>query len=174
MIADYPRPDPVRMEDAEADRFDTLIEMVQAIRSLRVELSVPEGTDVEVFFDAEPGVAAWLGERATWMKRLARVKRFASRHEATDWPEKSPAVLVRGIEIRLPIVGLVNVEELTARLEKEEQKLDGDLTRLRARLDNPGFVAKAPPEVVEKDRALAEELQARLDRVRENLRLVRG
>ena len=171
MIADFPRPDPDRMEDAEADRFDTLIEIVQAVRSLRVDLSVPEGAEVELFFDTAPEEAAWLAERAVWLKRLARVKRFVWRGEE-GWPEKSPAILVRGIELRLPIGGLVNVEELRAKLEKDAFKLETEVGKIRKRLDNPGFVAKAPPEVIEKDRLLAEELEARLGKVRENLERV--
>ena len=171
MVADYPRPDPDRMEDAEADRFDTLIEIVQAVRSLRVDLSVPEGAEVELYFDTDREGAAWLAERAIWLRRLARVKRFVWRGDEA-WPEKSPAVLVRGIELRLPISGLVNVEELRAKLEKDALKLETEVGKIRKRLENPGFVAKAPPEVVEKDRAQAEELEARLAKVRENLERV--
>src|SRR5690606_40727604 len=90
MVADYPRPDPDRLEGDEADRFDALIEMVQAVRSLRVDLAVPEGAEVEVYFDADEERAAWLAERAIWLKRLAKVKRFVWRREE-PWPEKSPA-----------------------------------------------------------------------------------
>ncbi|WP_082343410.1 valine--tRNA ligase [Vulgatibacter incomptus] len=166
MIAAYPSPDPDRMEDAEADRFDTLIEIVQAVRSLRVELSVPEGAEVELYFDADAATASWLEDRAIWLGRLAKVKAFVPR--AKGWPEESPSVLVRGVELRLPITGLVDRAELLAKLAKEEQKLAIDLEKLEKRLGNPGFVAKAPPEVIEKDRALAQEMQARLGKIREN------
>jgi len=167
MIAAYPTPDPDRMQDAEADRFDALIEIVQAVRSLRVDLSVPESAEVDVHFAADPASAAWLQDRAGWLQRLAKVKRFVPREES--WPEDSPAVLVGGVELRLPIGGLVDRGELLAKLRKEADKLAGDLERIEKRLGNPGFVAKAPPEVIEKDRALAEETGARLAKVRDNL-----
>ncbi|HWV37479.1 MAG TPA: valine--tRNA ligase [Vulgatibacter sp.] len=173
MIAAYPTPDPDRMADAEADRFDTLIEIVQAVRSLRVDLSVPESAEVELHFAADPATGAWLRERAGWLQRLAKVRRFIPREEA--WPEDSPAVLVRGVELRLPIGGLVDREELLAKLRKEAEKLATDLERIEKRLGNPGFVAKARPEVIEKDRALARETGARLEKVRDNLaRISRG
>ncbi len=167
MIAAYPVPDPDRMADPESDRFDTLVEIVQAVRSLRVDLSVPDGAEVELFFDADPARSAWLEERGMWLERLAKVKRFVPR--ASEWPEESPSVLVHGIELRLPITGLVDRVELSAKLAKEAEKLQQEVIKIEKRLGNPGFVAKAPPEVVEKDRALAEEMIARLAKVRENL-----
>lgn len=174
MIADYPIPDPKRMADTEADRFDTLIEMVQALRSLRVDLSVPEGAEVEVYFDAEPEAATWLSARASWMKRLAKVSNFVHRAPGTEWPSGSPGVLVEGVELRLPLTGLVNKEELLAKLEKDAQKLDVEVQKIRKRLDNPGFVAKAPPEVIEKDRALVDEMAARLEKIRDNASRIAG
>jgi valyl-tRNA synthetase len=173
MIADYPRPDPARMSDAEADRFDTLIEIVQAVRSLRVDLQIPEGAAVELHFDADPTQSAWLAARGSWLERLAKVKGFRSREEGT-WPESSPSILVRGIELRLPIGGLVDVAELRSKLEKDAQKLEVEVKKIEGRLGNPGFVKKAPPEVIEKDRALADELAGKLAKTRENLTLLKG
>ncbi|HEY0840555.1 MAG TPA: valine--tRNA ligase [Vulgatibacter sp.] len=167
MIAAYPTPDPDRMADAEADRFDALIEIVQAVRSLRVDLSVPESAEVDLHFAAEPASAAWLRDRASWLQRLAKVKRFVPKEEG--WPEDSPAVQAGGVELRLPIGGLVDRAELLAKLRKEADKLAGDLDRIEKRLGNPGFVAKAPPEVIEKDRGLAQEMGARLAQVRDNV-----
>src|SRR5690606_37118324 len=89
MVADYPTPDPAHLEDAEADRFDTLVEWVQAIRSLRVDLAVPEGAEVEVFFDADDASTAWLATRVGWLGRLAKVKRAVPRAEG--WPARSPS-----------------------------------------------------------------------------------
>ncbi|HLV61266.1 MAG TPA: valine--tRNA ligase [Fredinandcohnia sp.] len=170
MIAPYPTPDPDRLEDAEADRFDTLVEWVQAIRSLRVDLSVPEGAEVEVFFDADEETTAWLASRVGWLRRLAKVKRAAPRAEG--WPEKVPSGFVRGIDFRIPLEGVVNREELVAKLRKEEEKLAAELEKIQGRLSNERFLARAPADVVAKDRALSEEMGARLAKVRENLAML--
>jgi len=171
MIAAYPVPDPARRDDPEAARFDILIELVQAVRSLRVDLAVPEGAEVELYFDApDAETAAWLEKRDIWLHRLAKVKRFVPR--AAGWPEGSPSILLRGIELRLPIPEQVDRVELASKLQKDAQKLEAEVRKIQGRLGNPGFVAKAPPEVVEKDRALAAEMSARLEKIRENIGLL--
>jgi valyl-tRNA synthetase len=171
MIAPYPVAEARWVEDRDADRFDLLIELIEAIRSLRVDVGVPEAAEVEVHFATEDGATGrWLEERASWMKRLAKVKALLPKERG--WPS-TPGVLVRGVEIRLALAGVVDVAELVKKLEKDEAKLAGDLAKVEGRLANPGFVAKAPPEVVEKDRGLAGELAAKLAKVRENLERVR-
>jgi valyl-tRNA synthetase len=170
MVADYPRPDPERLEDREAERFDTLVELVQAIRSLRVDLAIPESAEVEVYFDADPETSPWLQQRAGWLARLAKTRRFIPRSES--WPAASPSALVRGVEIRLPLTDLAQREELLGKWRKDEEKITGDLRRLEGRLNNPGFLAKAPPDVVEKDRGVADELRARLAKLQENLQML--
>jgi valyl-tRNA synthetase len=172
MVAAYPVADARWAEDRDSDRFDLLIELIEAIRSLRVDIGVPEGAEVEVHFATDDEASGrWLEERASWMRRLAKVKALVPKHRG--WPS-TPGTLVHGVEVRLALAGVVDVAELVKKLEKDEAKLAGDLAKVQGRLGNPGFVAKAPPEVVEKDRALAGDLTARLAKVRENLQRVRA
>jgi valyl-tRNA synthetase len=76
--------------------------------------------------------------------------------------EKRPASAVAvgdGFEVRVGLAGAVDVGAESARIDKEIGKLDADLTGIQKKLANPAFVEKAPAEVVEKDRARAEELR---------------
>ena len=61
--------------------------------------------------------------------------------------------IVSGAELFLPLAGLINIEEEIARLEKELEKLDKEVERVQKKLSNQGFVAKAPAEVIDGERA---------------------
>jgi valyl-tRNA synthetase len=62
-------------------------------------------------------------------------------------------------ELYLPLEGLIDVNAEKARLQKELGKIAADVGRVEAKLNNPGFAAKAPPPVIEENRRLLDELK---------------
>ena len=80
--------------------------------------------------------------------------------------------VVGTVQVLLPLAGVVDVDALRAKLEKDLKKIEAEIQSLKGRLNNPGFVNKAPAEVVEGARAAlaeaeqqAEVLRARLARL---------
>jgi valyl-tRNA synthetase len=82
---------------------------------------------------------------------------------------QSVAYVGSGLEIYVPLAGLIDVDAERERLSKELARADQELAGVLRKLENPNFVAKAPPDVVEKDRARVEELKARKAKLQENL-----
>ena len=88
---------------------------------------------------------------------------------AAAWPAQSAATLVSGCEVYCALSGLVDFEAERARLSKELDKLEKEAAKLDKKLSNPGYLAKAKPEIVEKDRAKHAEAAAKADLVRTQL-----
>jgi len=136
---------------------------VDAIRNIRGEMNVPPKVvlaDVEIGSlsgDAEATVREELGR----IHRLAKVKDVTVRAGGAPIEKKQASAVAvgDGFEVRVGLAGAVDVAGESARIDKELAKLEGDLAGITRKLENPSFVAKAPPEVVEKDRARAEELR---------------
>jgi valyl-tRNA synthetase len=84
-------------------------------------------------------------------------------------PPQSATWVGEGLSVFVPLAGLLDLDEERARLQKEFSRLQTDVAGLRRKLDNPSFVARAPAEVVEKDRARVAELEQRSSKVLENL-----
>ena len=80
------------------------------------------------------------------------------------------ASVVSGVEIYLPLKGLIDVEKETARLQKELESLDREIKRAAGKLNNAGFVAKAPADVVEKEREKKQEYEEKKAAVAERFR----
>lgn len=74
---------------------------------------------------------------------------------ATDLiaPEKSMSSVLSGVELYMPLAGLLDLEEEVKRLEQELKRLDDEVTRVQKKLGNEGFVAKAPQNVVDAEKA---------------------
>jgi valyl-tRNA synthetase len=94
------------------------------------------------------------------VSRLANVERLQL-HLAAATPRvpQSAVGVGSGFEVRVPLAGVIDVAAETARIDKELARTDADLEGIEKKLSNPNFVARAPTEVVEKDRARAEELR---------------
>ena len=76
------------------------------------------------------------------------------------------SAVVQGAEVFLPLDGLVDLDEERARLAREAEKLLTDLEGVKRKLRNQDFLAKAKPEVVEKEKARLAQLEETLDKLK--------
>ena len=83
-------------------------------------------------------------------------------------------MLPSGVEIVLPLAGVVDLTQECGRLRSEAASLEKQLAALTGRLGNERFVAKAPAEIVATERAKALEWGARLDQLRAKVRSLCG
>jgi valyl-tRNA synthetase len=150
--------------DEAAERgFGPVIGIVDAIRNIRGEMNVPFKVvleDVEIGSLA-PEAAATVREELGRVHRLANVKnvRVLSDGAAPAKRGQSAVAVGAGFEVRVGLAGAIDLAAESTRIDKEIAKLDQDLASVGKKLENPSFVAKAPPEVVEKDRARLAELR---------------
>jgi valyl-tRNA synthetase len=77
-------------------------------------------------------------------------------------------------EIYVPIEGLLDVAASEAKARKDLAGVEKDLQRTQGKLGNQGFVAKAPPEVIEKERGIEAELLGRQAALNERLALLKS
>jgi valyl-tRNA synthetase len=188
-LAAYPEREP-RWEDAEVEAgMDLLMQVVARVRSLRAEMGVPPKARVDLHLgswaaaDAQPGAtAAGAGGQAAAtqappaaMASLAAQEpliRFLCRVQSVSDgvpPPHAVRDLVAGIEVALATESAGPGAEERERLERELDKIAGDIARAEERLANAAFLAKAPPAVVEGGRTRLAELRERQEMIRASL-----
>ena len=152
-------------EAAEAD-MNLVMEIIRAIRNARAEYDVKAGRRIAAVIAAGEAHALLQAQRET-LVALARIDEGALSIAETlsDKPAEALALVIGGIEAYLPLAGMVDLEEEKARLESELANTAGEISRVEKLLSNQGFVSKAPPAVVQKERdklATYQEQQAKL------------
>jgi valyl-tRNA synthetase len=174
LAAPYPATGAV---DEGAERgFQPLLDAIDAIRNVRGEMNVAPRAQVAVDVASEdPAVLEVFRRDRGLVQRLANVARCDVHAAAATRPAPTSAVAVgRGFELRVHFGNAVDVAAETARIDKEIGKLDQDLAGLVRKLENPSFVQKAPPEVVEKDRARAGELREKRGKLEAHRAMLSG
>ena len=117
---------------------------------------------------ADEGIAAGLAEQIAVLQRLGRCERIEVGSDVAKPPESATQVLA-GVEVYVPLSGLMDLAAERKRLQKERDNLRGHIERLTGKLANEGFVSKAPAAVVEKERQRLAEMKDRLALLERNL-----
>ncbi|MEM8572036.1 MAG: valine--tRNA ligase [Pseudomonadota bacterium] len=141
--------------DAQADdEMNWVIGLIDEIRSVRAQMHVPAGARVTLIgLDVAPERAALLAASQALVAKLARVERFETAEVA---PKGAVTLAVSGASFCLPLADVIDIDEERKRLGKALDKLQKEARGLRSKLANEAFLAKAPEEVVDENRARLE------------------
>ncbi|MGE4298792.1 MAG: valine--tRNA ligase [Desulfovibrionaceae bacterium] len=154
----YPAAAPERADATLEERMALLQETVVAVRNIRGELNIGPAKELDLIIrpasDLDHGRLLEMGDM---IRHLARVGKLDVRPDAAA-PKASASAVVRGNECRVPLKGLIDFDAELARLDKELGKADKELLAVEKKLANQGFVAKAPADVVQKEREKADAL----------------
>ncbi len=168
MIQPYPAA-PTSWIDPETDRrMDYLMGVVRAVRNLRAEMNCPPGKEVKVIFCGQEIDLAFLRQQQPYLRALARV---GSAEFLSDGgrPRGAATAVFGATEIYLPLDDLINLEEEKARLSREVNKAEEELRRVRQKLANGDFLAKAKAGVIEKERQKANQFEEKIRTLKTSL-----
>ena len=153
----------------EAERaVGMLCGVVGAVRSTRARYGISPKQELDVVVNAQAENIDVLNELSAQIISLARVGNLTVACGA-EKPAESAAVVVDGAEVYSVLTGMVDFEAERVRLAKEQKKLSGEVTKLDKKLSNPGFLSKAAPEIIEKDRAKLADAKDQLARIEAQL-----
>ena len=160
MVAAWPRASSLaRFIDPGAEAsISRLIEIVVGVRAVRARYAIPPKRALDIVIrttgDADN---QWVNGEFGRMASLAGVGEFVAGTGA-EKPAHSATVIASGMEIYIPLEGLVDFDAERDRLAKERDKAATELERLGKKLGNEGYLAKAAADIIDKDRARADEL----------------
>ncbi len=168
MVAPFPRPDD-RWLDPEAEALaGQLIAAIRGVRNLRADLGIAPSARITVRLPSSvpPQTRVLLEQYLGLLARVGTVEVLAP----LEHPVGEPSVVVDGIgEIFVPVRGLVDTAEVRDRLERELLKVRKDLEQVEGKLARADFVARAPQEIVAKEKEKAGALRERAENLQRHL-----
>ena len=169
ILAHWPNQDVLDqfIDEASEETIALACDVVSAARSARSRYNISPKTPLTVVVNAGEKLEA-VQKQSELIASLACIEQLVIERQA-EKPAGSIVSLSSGIQIYTVLTGLVDFDKERKRLENEKSKVSSDIQKLEKRLSNPGYLAKAAAEIVEKDKALFEELQDKLQRIDEQL-----
>lgn len=169
MISKWPVADE-SLVDPEAERgMNAIMDSIKAIRNMRAEVNANPGKKIPAIMLVSEDLREVVAHNDSYIKLLGGIDNLELRPLNGKKPENAMAAVVTGIEVYLPLAGLIDVEKETQRLSKELAAMEKDLQRAGGKLNNAGFLAKAPEDVIAKERAKYEELSGKIEAVKKRM-----
>ncbi len=166
MVASYPTSNKNMSNTAAEEEIDTLIEMVRSIRNLRSEFRIHQHQDIEVIIES-PEIAKIAKPELNLIKSLARVSSIDFEGSIEGGVTKNDCVtlVLKSGTIRVPLAGLVNIDQEKERLTNEISDIEKNRDQLSQRLNDRKFLDRAPEDVVDREKYRLSQLEERKDRI---------
>ncbi|HTR98109.1 MAG TPA: class I tRNA ligase family protein, partial [Bacteroidota bacterium] len=164
-----PAADPALIDTAVERQMAFVQGLIEAVRAIRSEMSIPPSADVTLTVTAGAAhPAGALRAYEGYMQRLARVTQVTIAR-AGERPPLAASAIVEGEELFVPLAGLIDLDRERARLTKELERVEGMLRGIRAKLGSEAFTAKAPPDVVAREREKLASFEATREKLARNI-----
>ena len=164
-VAAWPTVNPALTDTDAAEEMKLLVEIIRAVRNIRAEVNTPMSKKVNLILKAkDANISAILEKNASYIERFCNPEALTIGVEVEE-PAQAMTAVVTGVELILPLQGLINIDEEVKRLEKELDKLNKEVERVQKKLGNEGFVKKAPEKVIEEERAKEKDYVEKRDAV---------
>ncbi|MCE7793483.1 valine--tRNA ligase [Salipaludibacillus sp. CUR1] len=168
-VASWPEKKEELMNEQAVKDMQLLQEIIRSVRNTRSELNVPMSREITLHVKADSQeVLEQLERGEAYLQKFCNPSELKIGKELTA-PEKSMSSVLSGVELYMPLAGLLDLDAEIQRLEGELKRLDGEVTRVQKKLGNEGFIKKAPEKIVEEERAKEKDYLDQKDKVQQRL-----
>ncbi len=165
MLQPYPEADASKVDEQATNDIEWLKNVIIGIRNIRGEMNISPGKMLPVYFNnGSPQDKQRLENNQQFLSKLAKLDSVTWLNQGEEAPMSATA-LVGDMEILVPMAGLIDKDAELARLNKETEKLQKELMKVKGKLNNEKFVSKAPEEVVAKEKSRLEEMETTLSKL---------
>jgi valyl-tRNA synthetase len=173
MTSPYPAP---RSEDIdqEAERLvGSLMELTRSVRQARSDFGVPPASKLSpIVATSDPLIAELFKAQGPLLLNLMGASKLELADPDMQKPKEAASNILSWGEVWTPLAGHIDPKAESARLSKEADKLAKDIKAAQAKLNNPDYIKKAPPEIVEETAERLETMQTRLEAIERSKALV--
>ena len=173
MIAPWPKIDKKSIDDDIEKNMIKIMDIVKTIRNIKSDMNIPYSREIEIFLNiGDDDKLKLIKDNLYYIKSLIKTKSVnIGKH--IEKPEFSATGVLEGMEIFIPLKGIIDIDEEIKRLEKRLKKIINELDIASKKLSNQDFLNRAPDDIIQKEKSKANELRGIKERLQNNLQNLR-
>ncbi|MED4273607.1 valine--tRNA ligase [Weissella confusa] len=162
VVAAYPEVKAELDNPTAAADFQSLTDLIKAVRTIRTEANAPMSTEIDVLIKtSDENLARIFDENSDYINRFVKPKSLEISADVAA-PKLAMTQIISGAEVYVPLEELIDLDEEIARLQGDLKKFVGEVKRAEGKLGNEKFVNNAPEAVVAEEREKLADWQAKL------------
>lgn len=158
---DFPQYYGILIDDISESNVEFIQGIITAIRNIRGEMNIPPSKPITVMLKTD----RINDEQVKYIKSIVKIDELKVDSKMQK-PKASASAVIKGCDIFIPLEGLIDLNVERSRIEKEITRISGSLEGVRKKLSNEGFVAKAPSDVIERERTKMNDWEKSLEKLK--------
>jgi valyl-tRNA synthetase len=171
IITPWPKADEKANDESVKNDMMILQDIISSIRSIRSRMNISPSKEADLVARCSPEQSQFLAQYEGFIFSLAKIQSLES-GEKIERPDQSATAVVKGMELFLPLGGLIDLDKEKGRLEKRIKDIEALLIGIEKKLSNENFTKRAPENVVEHEKNKLNDLKDELTKVCGNLEVL--
>ena len=164
----WPAVDSSQIDKNVESEIQILMDVITAVRNIRASLNVSPGKEASLTIRGDEKKCNMLRSNENYLQRLAKIDDIQSGEKA-EKPAQSATAVIQGMELFVPLAGLIDLSKEIDRLERQIQDMKGRLSSVSRKLGNKKFVERAPENVISHERDKMQKYESDLSKLQQNL-----
>ncbi len=160
-IQEFPKYYGILIDEVAENNVEFIQNIINAIRNIRGEMNIPPSRLINVYLKT----GRINDDQIKYIKSLVKIDQLVV-DPAMKKPKASASAVVKDCDIFIPLEGLIDLNVERSRIEKEITRISGSLESVKKKLSNEGFVAKAPAEVIEREKTKMNDWETSLGKLK--------
>ncbi|MDD5492076.1 MAG: valine--tRNA ligase [bacterium] len=169
MTQKWPEAENIYINEGAASQMNLVMDTVSAIRNIRGEMRINPAQKIKVLIKVSNAQKQILADNTNYLSTLARLDALSLGADMAK-PAGAATAVVAGIEIYIPLAGIIDIDKERQRLEKEIAKLGEELKKVEVKLNNKEFMHKAPLTEIDRVKGRAMEMKENKQKLEDNLK----
>ena len=148
-----------------------LQDIISAVRAIRSRMNIPPSKKIELNIKSDESQTEFINQNNELIIALARLDSYSA-GSSVQKPSKSAAAVIHGMELYIPLGGLVDLDKERSQLNKRKTKIELLLSDIKKKLSNENFVSRAPENIVKREQDKMIDLKDELEKIDSNLNML--